>query len=69
MVINDRDFINQVLNSLPSAFNSLAENLLAMVDQDKDPLTISGMIQEISVKSAKLKLGKRGNSRNSEEIA
>ena len=69
VVINDRDFMNQVLNSLPLVFESLAENLLAMVDQDKDPLTISGMIQEISAKTAKLKLGKRGNNKNSEEIA
>ena len=68
-VISDKDFMNQVLNSLPSAYDSLAENLLAMVDQDKDPLTISNMIQELSEKCAKLKTGKRGNKGNNEEIA
>lgn len=68
-VISDKDFMNQVLNSLPSTYDSLAENLLAMVDQDKDPLTISNMVQELSEKCAKLKTGKRGNKGNTEEIA
>ena len=68
-VISDKDFMNQVLNSLPPAFDSLAENLLAMVDQVQDPLTISNMIQELSEKFAKLKTGKRGNKGNAEEIA
>ena len=68
-VISDQDFMYQVLNSLPPAYDSLVENLQAMVDHANDPLTISSMVQELNEKSAKLKIGKRGNREHTEKIA
>lgn len=68
-VISDKDFMHQVLNCLPSAYESLVENLQPLIDQEKDPITIVNLIQELGDKFAKMKTVRKDNRNGPEEMA
>ena len=68
-VISDKDFMHQVLNCLPSAYESLVENLQPLIDQEKDPITIVNLIQELGDKFAKMKTVRKEHRSGPEEMA
>ena len=58
-IINNDAFMNQVLNSLPEAYDSLTEELQADIDKKGDvKLTIEDMAEQLALKFSKLKMHK-----------
>ena len=69
-IISSEDFLHQILNSLPSWNNGLAEQLQQDIDRkDNYKLTIIRMIDQLGLKHAKLKINKKNLDYNSEEMA
>ena len=62
VVISDKDFMYQVLNSLPSNYESLVENLQALVESQDDPLTKKNWFKNWATSMQKSKKEKRVTS-------
>jgi hypothetical protein len=70
VMIDERTFMHQVLNSMPSAYDSLVEKLQEEVDKDGDEmLTIHSMATQLASKYQKVKAGKKVDFQSREEIA
>ena len=68
-VIDDEAFMHQVLNSLPRSYETMVEKLQGQIDLDgAEKLTIVKMIEELGMKSAKLKHFKK-SPQGPEELA
>lgn len=56
--ISDEDFMNQVLNSMPSYYDALVERLQERIDSEgEEKLTIEKMAKQLGFKFAKMKTG------------
>ena len=69
-VISDDDFMHQILNTLPSKFESLSEKFQRDIDKHGgEKLTILDMIEQLSLKNDKLKAGRNASHSGPEELA
>ena len=69
-VIADNDFMHQVLYGLPTKFESLSKKLQQDINKKEEKkLSILDMIEQLSLKNAKLKSGKMASYSGPEELA
>ena len=70
VIIDEKTFMHQILNSLPSVYDSLVEKLQDEVDKDGDEqLTIPVMATQLGFKYQKMNSRKKTQAQSKEEIA